>query len=150
MTRRWTEVLCQGCGGNGVIKIAGGVSECPRCGGRCFEPDDLPQTLPSPKAVLRGLVQDTGSQKKAARLLGITPQHVNDILHGRREISERVASALGYQRVVTYIEKPGGIVNSRLDRSRDHEFVEGADGTCYACGRSSIDLIHVLAQKGEP
>lgn len=37
--RRWTEVLCQQCGGNGVIKITGGVSTCPRCEGRCYEPD---------------------------------------------------------------------------------------------------------------
>lgn len=37
--RRWTEVLCQKCGGNGVIKIQGGVSTCPRCDGRCYDPE---------------------------------------------------------------------------------------------------------------
>ncbi len=37
--RRWTEVLCQKCGGNGVVKIPGGISQCPRCDGRCYEPD---------------------------------------------------------------------------------------------------------------
>ena len=37
--RRWTEVLCTICGGNGVVKIPGGVSQCPRCEGRCYEPE---------------------------------------------------------------------------------------------------------------
>lgn len=37
-SKRWTEVLCQQCGGNGVIKIPGGVSQCPRCDGRCYDP----------------------------------------------------------------------------------------------------------------
>ena len=36
--KRWTEILCQKCGGNGVIKISGGSSECPRCEGRCYDP----------------------------------------------------------------------------------------------------------------
>ena len=30
--------LCSQCGGNGVINIPGGMSECPRCDGDCWEP----------------------------------------------------------------------------------------------------------------
>ena len=37
--RRWTDVLCTRCGGNGVVKIPGGVSTCDRCEGRCYEPE---------------------------------------------------------------------------------------------------------------
>ena len=37
-TKRWTEVLCQTCGGNGVIQMANGVSECSRCKGSCYDP----------------------------------------------------------------------------------------------------------------
>lgn len=40
--KRWTDVLCHQCGGNGVIKIHHGVSTCPRCSGRCYEPDIEP------------------------------------------------------------------------------------------------------------
>lgn len=29
-------LLCPTCGGNGVLKIPGGVSECPQCQGRCW------------------------------------------------------------------------------------------------------------------
>ncbi len=36
--RRWTDALCHKCGGNGVIRIHHGVSICPRCSGRCYEP----------------------------------------------------------------------------------------------------------------
>lgn len=39
--KRWTEVLCQQCGGNGVIKIPGGISTCPHCDGRCYEPQPI-------------------------------------------------------------------------------------------------------------
>ena len=31
-------VLCQSCGGNGVVKIAGGIMVCGRCNGDCYEP----------------------------------------------------------------------------------------------------------------
>lgn len=31
--------LCRKCCGNGVVKIPGGVSMCPRCDGRCYESD---------------------------------------------------------------------------------------------------------------
>ena len=30
--------LCSVCGGNGVVKIPGGISVCPRCDGECWEP----------------------------------------------------------------------------------------------------------------
>jgi hypothetical protein len=30
--------LCAHCGGNGVVKLVGGVSVCPRCRGECYEP----------------------------------------------------------------------------------------------------------------
>lgn len=49
VTKRWTDVLCTKCGGNGVVKIPGGVSECPRCEGRCYEPDALASSVVSPK-----------------------------------------------------------------------------------------------------
>lgn len=43
-----------------------------------------------------------GSQKKAAQRLGISPQYLNDILRGRREISEAVAAKYGLRRVVIF------------------------------------------------
>jgi hypothetical protein len=36
--------LCRMCHGNGVIKFRGGLSQCYRCGGECWEP-----ILPSPR-----------------------------------------------------------------------------------------------------
>jgi len=30
--------LCRECGGNGVVKIPGGISVCPRCAQSCYEP----------------------------------------------------------------------------------------------------------------
>lgn len=42
------------------------------------------------------------TQKATAEELGISPQYLGDILAGRREISDRVAKALGFRRVVTF------------------------------------------------
>jgi DNA-binding transcriptional regulator YdaS (Cro superfamily) len=53
-------------------------------------------------AEVRRLIRLVGSQKQAAIQLGITPQYLNDILHQRREISTRVADAMGYDRIVSY------------------------------------------------
>ena len=44
--KRWTEVLCMRCGGNGVVKIPGGVSTCDHCEGRCYEPEQSPARAP--------------------------------------------------------------------------------------------------------
>ncbi len=48
-SKRWTEVLCTQCGGNGVIKIHHGTSVCPRCDGRCYEPEESPSPLAVPR-----------------------------------------------------------------------------------------------------
>ena len=46
------------------------------------------------------------SQKRVAAGLGITPQFLNDVLRGRRDVSENLAMALGYRRCV-YFERVG-------------------------------------------
>ena len=51
-SKRWT-VLCTKCGGNGVVKIPGGVSTCDRCEGRCYEPESAPADLEAENAKLR-------------------------------------------------------------------------------------------------
>jgi len=42
------------------------------------------------------------TQAAVARELGISLQHVNDLLNGRRKMSERVAQALGYRREIVF------------------------------------------------
>lgn len=42
------------------------------------------------------------SQKTMAFNLGISPQYLSDILHYRRELSDRVLRSLGLARQVTY------------------------------------------------
>jgi plasmid maintenance system antidote protein VapI len=60
---------------------------------------------------LRELIEELGSQKAAARKLGFTPSFINDVLHGRREMTEALAAKLGFKRVVTFVpreRKKGG------------------------------------------
>lgn len=44
---------------------------------------------------LQRLVKSSGSQLKAARALGLSPQYVNDLLKGRRQFSDAVLDKLG-------------------------------------------------------
>ena len=45
---------------------------------------------------------DRLTQKQVAAKMKITPQFLNDVLKGRREISERVARGLGYTRKIVF------------------------------------------------
>jgi len=46
-----------------------------------------------------------GSQKAAAMRMGISTQYLNDVIRGRREISDRIAGFFGLERVVVYRQK---------------------------------------------
>lgn len=58
-----------------------------------------------PHQALRTIILELGSQKAAAKKLGFTPSFINDVLQGRREMTEALAAKLGYKRVVTYVPK---------------------------------------------
>jgi hypothetical protein len=53
-------------------------------------------------AELRARCEAAGSQKAWAEAHGIAPQHLNDVLSTRRELSDRVLRALGLVRVERY------------------------------------------------
>ena len=53
-------------------------------------------------AELRRACDAAGGQKAWAEAHGIAPQHLNDVLMCRREISDRVLAALGLARVTRY------------------------------------------------
>jgi predicted transcriptional regulator len=54
---------------------------------------------------LRWLVNFYHSQQAAASSLGISPSYFSDLLHGKRDCSERVLDKLALQRVI--IQRPG-------------------------------------------
>lgn len=47
-------------------------------------------------------VAASGSQKKAAKLLGVSEQYMTDVLKGRREVGPTLAEALGYDKIVMF------------------------------------------------
>ncbi len=51
---------------------------------------------------LRSLITREGGQRAVARSLDVSAAYINDILHGRRGVSERIANALGFSQQVTY------------------------------------------------
>jgi DNA-binding transcriptional regulator YdaS (Cro superfamily) len=58
-------------------------------------------------AILRSECIAAGGQQAWARGKGFSPQYVNDVLRGRRDVSEAMANALGFVREVRF--RPLGI-----------------------------------------
>ena len=52
--------------------------------------------------LIREIVIEAGSKTDAADQLGISKQYLNDILFERRAISDNVAHALGYRRIIRF------------------------------------------------
>ena len=52
------------------------------------------------------------SLRATARRLGFTPQFLCDVIYERRAISERLAGAMGYRRVVIFERKKTGTVSA--------------------------------------
>lgn len=53
-------------------------------------------------AILHAVVATAGSRQRAAKQLGVSAQYLGDVLHGRRDLSGKIVTALGYRRVVLY------------------------------------------------
>lgn len=53
-----------------------------------------------PRTVLGLLINRLGSQRAAAKHLGVTQAYVSAMMRGERPISEKVLSKLGFKRVV--------------------------------------------------
>lgn len=58
---------------------------------------------------LRSAIVESGSQRNFAVQHGLTVAYVNDVLHGRRALADRILAAIGIEREivfrVTYREK---------------------------------------------
>lgn len=62
----------------------------------------LPMTADAVRNELREEAEYEGSQRALARLIGVSPTLLNDILLSKREPSGKVLEFLGYERVITY------------------------------------------------
>ena len=54
------------------------------------------------RGIVAKCVEQAGGQRALAKLLKFTPAYINDVLHGRRAISDEFASRLGYKRTVIF------------------------------------------------
>jgi len=82
--------------------------------GAPVEPESLLRTA-QVYARLQDAIDAAGGQKAWAEANGMTPQHLNDVLMARRDISEIVLASLGLRRVVRYSES--GIMRRPLLRA---------------------------------
>ena len=55
--------------------------------------------------ILRVRCQERGTQKAWAKDHGVSPAYVNDVLQGRREISDNFAALLGFERRVYFLSR---------------------------------------------
>lgn len=51
---------------------------------------------------LRGAIIAAGGQRQFARAHGLTPAYINDVLHGRRALADRILAAIGVKREIIY------------------------------------------------
>lgn len=58
--------------------------------------------------ILRQHIETAGSQKAAARLLGVSETYISDVIRGRKEPGPSILDPLGLERVVTYRRKRNG------------------------------------------
>ena len=58
--------------------------------------------------VLRSAITEAGSQGKFAKACGVSAPLINQIVAGKRPISDRILEHLGYEKVISYrkIERP--------------------------------------------
>ena len=45
---------------------------------------------------------DTYSQRETAKRLGFSRAFIGDVLHGRREVTQKLAAAMGYEMVILF------------------------------------------------
>lgn len=65
---------------------------------------------------LRRAVSAAGSQRNFARDNGISHTFVNDALHGRRNVSGKMAAAIGLRKIIKYAESDLGSVTKDEER----------------------------------
>lgn len=51
---------------------------------------------------LQAAVAAAGGQRRFAEACGLTPAYINDVMHGRRALADRILAALGIRRTITY------------------------------------------------
>jgi transcriptional regulator with XRE-family HTH domain len=62
-------------------------------------------TKPELLDLIRRLADEAGGQSHLAEKLGVSRMYITDVLKGRREPAEKILSAMGYEREVTYRKK---------------------------------------------
>lgn len=51
---------------------------------------------------LRAAIEGAGGQRAFAEKHGLTPAYINDVVHGRRALADRILAAIGVKRTITY------------------------------------------------
>ena len=51
---------------------------------------------------LRAAIEAAGGQQSFAKAHGFTPAYINDVVHGRRALADRILMAIGIKRVISF------------------------------------------------
>ena len=70
-------------------------------------------TLDQFKAELHFLVSRFGSQQEAAQKWGISESYLSDVLNGRRKPGAKFCKAVGYERVMMFVDTRIGVSGVR-------------------------------------
>jgi predicted transcriptional regulator len=62
-------------------------------------------TAEEARELIRGMVDQMGSQTLVAKDLGVSPTMISDILSGARNVSDKIAQKIGYSKVVVFVKQ---------------------------------------------
>jgi len=81
------------------------------------------------------LTSEVGSQKGLANIIGISAQHMNDIIKGRRMPGPKVLDFFGLKKEITYSLEPWEEI------LLDDGFGNRWDAFCDVCGTKSVYIV---------
>lgn len=101
----YPSLFCHACGGPAFPDPVRKRNICPVCYVPEFGEVELQFTWQQMQELIIAYTLKSGSQRAAAKHLRISPQYLNDIIRGRREISDAVAALFGLERVIVYKQR---------------------------------------------
>lgn len=68
----------------------------------------------TPMLKLKQMRAELGTKRAVAEALGVHESYIHDLLAGKRDISERMALKLGFEKIVTFEPLPAGMTVEEL------------------------------------
>lgn len=87
---------------------------------------------------ITAMIEASGSQKAAAQELGFSGTFLHDVLHGRAAVSENLALALGWEKLIVFVRRAEDLADEAL---LDYDGLPDCFGQWdSACGSETCEI----------